>query len=64
MEASLCCYKYHGKEAPAEPTCLTAKLAYLTAEPSLANDSHIFFYIYFKFSPTVLILLYKNGVVH
>ena len=61
MEASLCCYKYHGKEAPAEPTCLTAKPAYLTAEPSLANDSHILFYKYFKFSPAVPILLYKNG---
>jgi hypothetical protein len=61
MEASLCCHKYHGKEALAEPTCPTAKLAHLIAEPSLANDSHILFYIYFKFSPAVPILLYKNG---
>ena len=49
------------KKALAEPTCPTAGPAHLTAEPSLANDSHIFFYIYFKFSPAVLILLYKNG---
>ncbi len=61
MEVSLCCHKYHGKEALAEPTCPTAGPAHLTAEPSLANDFHIFFYIYFKFSPVVPILLYKNG---
>ncbi len=50
MEASHCYHKYHGKEAPAEPTCPTAGPAHLTTEPSLANDFHIFFYIYFKFS--------------
>jgi hypothetical protein len=61
MEASLCGHKYHGKEAPAEPTCPTTGPAHLTAEPSFANDSHIFFYIYFKFSSAVPILLYKNG---
>jgi hypothetical protein len=43
MEASLCCRKYHGKEALAEPTGPTAGPAHLTAEPSLTNDSHIFF---------------------
>ena len=49
MEASLCCHKYHGKETPTKPTCPTAGPAHLTAEPSLANDFHIFFlYIYFK----------------
>ena len=49
MEASLCCHKYHGKETPAKPTCPTVGPTHLTAEPSLANDFHIFFlYIYFK----------------
>ena len=43
MEASLCCLKYHGKEAPAEPTCPTVGLAHPTTEPSLTNDSHMFF---------------------
>ena len=43
MEASLCCRKYHGKEAPAESTCPTTGLAHLTAELSLENDIHIFF---------------------
>jgi hypothetical protein len=43
MEASLCCHKYHGKEAPTEATCPTAGPSHFTAEPSLANDSHIFF---------------------
>ncbi len=43
MEASLCCRKYHNKETPAEPTCLTVGLTHLTAKLSLANDIHIFF---------------------
>ena len=43
MEASLCCHKYHGKETPTEPTCPTTGPTHLTAKPSLANDSHIFF---------------------
>ena len=61
MKASLCCHKYHGKEALAEATCPTAGPSYLIAKLSLANDSYIFFYTYFKFSPAVPILLYKNG---
>ena len=43
MEAILCCRKYHGQEAPAEPTGPTAGPMHLTAELSLTNDSHIFF---------------------
>jgi hypothetical protein len=43
MEASLCCLKYHGKEAPVEPIGPTVGPAHPTAEPSLKNDSHIFF---------------------
>ena len=43
MEASLYCCKYHGKEAPAEPTGPTAEPAHVIAKPSLTNDSHIFF---------------------
>ena len=43
MEANLCYRKYHGKEAPSEPTGLAAGPAHLTAELSLTNDSNIFF---------------------
>ena len=43
MEANLCYRKYHGKEAPSEPTGLTAGTAHLTAKLSLTNDSHISF---------------------
>jgi hypothetical protein len=43
MEASLCRHKYHGKEAPAEATCLTAGSSHLTVKLNLASDSHISF---------------------
>ncbi len=50
MEASLCCCKYHGKEAPTEPIGPTAGPTHLIAEPSLTNDSHTFFlYILLSF---------------